>query len=53
VPPLGLLFLVLAVCFGLGAYAAARAGQWVIAAAAAVLTAWFAQSSYRILSRRR
>jgi hypothetical protein len=53
VSPLGLLFAVLTVCFGAGAYAAARAGQWVIAAAAALLAAWFAQSAYRLLFRRR
>jgi hypothetical protein len=53
VPPLGLLFLFFAACFAGLTWAAARAGQWVIAAAAAALTLWFAQSSFRLLFRRR
>jgi hypothetical protein len=53
VPPLGLLFAFLAACFAGLTYAAARADQWVIALAAAALTAWFAQSAFRILYRNR
>jgi hypothetical protein len=53
VPPLGLLFAFLAACFAGLAYAAANAGAWVIVFAAVALTAWFAQSAFRILFRNR
>ena len=49
---LGLLFLFLAACFAGIALAAGRAGQWVIALAAAVLGAWLATMALRGLRRR-
>ena len=49
---LGLLFLVLAACFGGIGVAAGRAGVWVIALAAAVLGGWMATMSFRLLRRR-
>jgi hypothetical protein len=48
---LGVLFLVLALGFGGIALAAGRAGQWVIAAAAAALGGWMATMSMRLLRR--
>jgi hypothetical protein len=48
---LGLLFLVLALGFGGIAYAAADAGQWVIAVASAALGAWMLTMSLRLLRR--
>ncbi len=50
---LGFLFLVLALSFALIAVSAGRAGQWVIAAAAAALGGWLATMSVRALRRRR
>jgi succinate-acetate transporter protein len=49
---LGLLFLFLAVCFAGIAVAAARAGEWVIAVAGAVLGAWLATMAIRGLRPR-
>jgi hypothetical protein len=49
---LGLLFLVLAVGFGGIALAGARAGVWVVAAAAAALGGWMLTMSLRLLSKR-
>jgi len=49
---LGLLFLALALVFGLIAYSSGRAGFWVIAAAAAALGAWMLTMSVRLLRRR-
>jgi hypothetical protein len=51
--PLGILFFVLGVCFGLLAFASARAQQWVIFIAALAIAAWFANSAFRILKRHR
>ena len=51
--PLGVLFLFLGACFAGVAYASARAHQWVIAAAAAAIAAWFANTAFRILRRHR
>ena len=48
---LGLLFAVLALSFALIAVAAGRAGQWVIAAAAAALGGWMGTMSIRLLRR--
>ena len=48
---LGLLFLVLALGFGLIALAAGRAGVWVVALAAAVLGGWMATMCVRLLKR--
>jgi hypothetical protein len=49
---LGLLFLALAAAFGGIAIAAGSAGVWVVAAASAVLGAWMASMSMRLLRRR-
>jgi hypothetical protein len=49
---LGLLFAVLTFFFGLIAFAAARAGVWVVAAASAALGAWLATMALRGLRRR-
>jgi hypothetical protein len=46
---LGLLFLVLGLAFGGIALAAGRAGQWVIAVAAAALGGWMLTMSLRLL----
>ena len=51
--PLGVLFLFLGACFAGIAYTSARAHVWVIAAAAAVIAAWFGNSAFRILRRPR
>jgi hypothetical protein len=48
---LGLLFLVLTLSFALIALSAGRAGQWVIAAAAAALGGWMGTMSLRLLRR--
>ncbi len=48
---LGLLFLALALGFAFIAFAAARAGQWVIAAASAALGGWMITMSFRLLRR--
>ena len=48
---LGLLFLVLALGFGGIALAAGRAGQWVIAVAAAALGGWMLTMVRRLLKR--
>ena len=45
---LGLLFLVLALGFGLIALAAGRAGVWVVALAAAALGGWMGTMSLRL-----
>jgi hypothetical protein len=50
---LGVLFLALALSFCLIAVAAGRAGQWVIAAAAAALGGWMGTMSLRSLRHRR
>jgi hypothetical protein len=49
---LGLLFLALAVGFGLIALSSGRAGFWVIALPAAALGAWMATMSLKLLRRR-
>jgi hypothetical protein len=49
---LGLLFLFLALGFGLIAVSAGREGIWVVAAAAAALGGWMATMSIRLLKRR-
>ncbi|HVM68967.1 MAG TPA: hypothetical protein VM204_03935 [Gaiellaceae bacterium] len=49
---LGLLFLGIALSFGLIGLAAARAGEWVIAVAATALGAWMATLALRGLRRR-
>jgi hypothetical protein len=49
---LGLLFLFLALGFGLIALAAGREGVWVVAFAAAALGGWMATMSIRLLKRR-
>jgi hypothetical protein len=48
---LGVLFVVLAAVFAVLAVAAGAAGQWVIAAAAAVLAFWMAGLALRGLRR--
>ncbi len=48
---LGLLFLVLALGFGLIALAAGRAGVWVVTFAAAAIGGWMATMSIRLLKR--
>jgi hypothetical protein len=48
---LGVLFLVLALGFGLIALAAGRAGVWPVALAAAGLGGWMATMSIRLLKR--
>ena len=48
---LGLLFLVLAVGFGLIALAAGREGVWAVALAGAALGGWMATMSIRLLKR--
>jgi hypothetical protein len=50
---LGLLFLVLALGFGGIAVAAGSEGVWVVALAAAVLGAWLATMSWRLLGKSR
>ena len=50
---LALLFAVFTVSFGGSAFAAARAGVWVIALAAAALAVWMASLSLRAAGRRR
>lgn len=50
---LGVLFLAIAAVFGLIAVASARAGQWVIAAAALALGLWMGSTALRALRRRR
>jgi hypothetical protein len=47
------LFTVIAVAFGGLALASARAGQWVIAAAAAALGLWMASLAWGVLRRTR
>ena len=49
---LGLLFLFLSACFAGIAFAAARAGVWVIALAGAALGAWLGSNALRALKRR-
>jgi hypothetical protein len=49
---LGLLFLVLSLGFVGIAVAGARAGVWVVAAAAAVLGGWMLTMSLRLLGKR-
>ena len=48
---LGLLFVVLALGFGGIGFAAGRAGQWVIALAAAALGGWMLTMALRLLKR--
>jgi len=49
---LGLLFLAIAASFALIGVAAARAGVWVVAAAAVALAVWMASLASRGLRRR-
>jgi hypothetical protein len=49
---LGLLFVVLGVAFAGIAWVAARAGQWVIVAAAAAIGLWFGSLAARSLRAR-
>ncbi len=49
---LGLLFLVFVLGFGLIAFAAADAGQWVSAAASAALGGWMATLAVKLLRPR-
>ena len=51
-PRLGTLFLALAVAFAGVAYAAARAGEWVIVFAAAAIGAWLLTTAFRLIVRR-
>jgi hypothetical protein len=50
---LGLLFAVLTLAFAGIALSAARAGEWVVGAAAAALGAWLASLAHRALRPRR
>ncbi len=49
---LGLLFVLLAASFAWIAFAAGRAGVWVVAVAAAVIGGWLASLALRALRRR-
>ncbi|HUQ21606.1 MAG TPA: hypothetical protein VM049_01175 [Gaiellaceae bacterium] len=49
---LGLLFVALALGFGLIAFEAVQASQWVIGAAAIALGGWMATMSFRLLRPR-